>query len=151
MDLRAQLELLQEIEEVGRRLVRMGLLEMPDCGPYGARTEAVPLAGPDVPGKAASRAGAGALAAGDGSGARARRCRRCQKPYVLKLRGARRLYCSARCRSLAGEQRRREREAAQAAEADRQTAAGIVELSCAEGYATPAWRNGENASTTEAR
>ena len=152
MNLRAQLELLREIEAVGRRLIEMGLLEGGDCGALEAHTEAIAVGGADVPGDRASRAGAGALAAQDGSGARSRerRCRRCRKTFVLKLRGARKIYCSAKCRSRAGGQQRREREQARAAEFDRQTAAGIVELSRAEGYDTPAWGNG-NAETTEDR
>ena len=149
MDLRERLELVREIEAVGRRLVEMGLIEMPSRPPAAARTAGVPAAGPDVPGDHLHHAGAGALAAGTGNGARPRRrrCRRCRKTFRLKLRGARKIYCSAKCRSRAGGQQRRERDQAREAEADRQTAASICEQNAREGYGNLNWGNG-NAQDT---
>ena len=62
---------------------------------------------------------------------------------MLKLRGAKKLYCSPRCRARDGQDRRREREA----EADRQTAAGILEQNAREGYGNLNWGNGDAQAT----
>jgi hypothetical protein len=126
--------MLRELEATARRLIDMGVLELPSGRPPEASTEVVPAGGTDVPREASSPTEAKAPGP--------RRCEECSQSYTPHKQGASKSkFCSPKCRSRAGEKRR----SARAAESDRATAAAIVEQTAAAGHSPLKWSNSSDA------